>query len=109
MPERRFVMFRGHAFLGGRAVAHAVRKEALRFLAEHPDGAVVLDFSGVRGVSHSFADELLSPFSEELGQAVPNRVRIENASPGVVEMLRLVADMHDLVMPQVGPGVPEAA
>ena len=107
--EKRIRVFRRYAFLAGRSVAYDVRREILRFLAENPEGTVVLDFSDVRGVSHGFADELLSPLSEELGDATPLRVRIENASPKVLEMIRFVADMYGLTMPQIASGSPRNA
>ncbi len=107
--DKRFVLFRGHRFLGGRAVAYEVRREAEKLLEKQPNLVIVLDFEGVEGVSHSFADELLSPLSDLLGERVAERVRIENVDPDVLEDLRLVAMMHGLHMPSVASRRPAAA
>jgi hypothetical protein len=94
-------LYSGRAFLGGRAVAHRVRTEAVRLLASRSDSVVVLDFEGVDGVSHSFGDELLSPLAELLDQAVAKRVKLANCSASTLADLRSVADMHRLPMPHV--------
>ena len=92
-------LFRGHRFLGGRSVAHQVRLVAHDILENDPNALVVLDFAKVEGVSHSFADELLSPLSEYLNEDMKRRVLLANCAPEVLEELQLVADMHRLVMP----------
>lgn len=94
-------LYRGHAFLGGRGVAHEVRTEVERRLAESERSVIVLDFAGVEGVSHSFADELLSPLSERFDQQVSRRVKLVNVAEEVAEDLKLVADMHGLYVPEV--------
>jgi hypothetical protein len=94
-----FTLYRGHRFLGGRAVAHNVRRAAEAFLASNLKAAVVLDFRRVEGVSHSFADELLSPLSELLQEETRERVFLTNCSDEVLEELQLVATMHGLFMP----------
>jgi hypothetical protein len=103
MTTRRFRLADRRRFLGGRAVAHRVRLEAEDFLRDVPDGVVVLDFSNVEGISHSFADELLSPLSELLGERVRERVFVEGADEEVAEILAIVARMHRLWMPTVRP------
>lgn len=90
---------RGHQFLGGRGTAHAVRRAAEDLLASDASAVVVLDFAGVEGVSHSFADELLSPLSELLHEAMHHRVLLANCAADVREELELVASMHRLFMP----------
>lgn len=90
---------RGHRFLGGRGTAHAARRAAEELLGHDPSAVVVLDFSGVEGVSHSFADELLSPLSELLHEAMQHRVLLANCADDVREELELVASMHRLFMP----------
>lgn len=94
-------LYFGRGFLGGRAVAHKVRTEAAVLLAAHEDSMVVLDFSSVDGVSHSFADELLSPLADMLSADVTRRVSLANCSPSTLADLRSVADMHGLPMPRV--------
>lgn len=95
-------LYRGQRFLGGRSLANRVRVAAEDLLARDDDTVVVLDFAGVEGVSHSFADELLSPLTELLHSAVRDRVWLVNCAPEVREDLELVATMHGLVMPALG-------
>jgi hypothetical protein len=92
-------LYRGHRFLGGRSVAHRVRRDAEVLLGSNPKAVVILDFSGVEGVSHSFADELLTPLSELLKSTTRERVFLKNCASEVLEELELVATMHDLFMP----------
>jgi hypothetical protein len=94
-------LYSGRGFLGGRAVAHKVRTEAAMLLAADADCVVVLDFSLVDGVSHSFADELLSPLADMLSDDVKRRVSLANCSPSTLADLQSVADMHGLPMPRV--------
>jgi hypothetical protein len=94
-------IYAGRAFLGGRGTAFTVRTRASDLLTSSPDAVVVLDFAGVKGVSHSFADELLSPLADLLSSDVPKRVKIANCTQTVEGGLRSVADMHELRMPQV--------
>lgn len=94
-------LYRGHAFLGGRGTAHEIRADVERRLAKGKHAIITLDFAGVEGVSHSFADELLSPLSERLGQQVSRRVRLVNVADDVAEDLEVVADMHGLYVPEV--------
>lgn len=95
----RFAMDQGHSFLGGRSLANKIRNAALDALSTDPDARVVLDFAGIRGVSHSFADELIAPMSEKLGRKMGHRVTFEHCDPFVVEALRLVCEMHSLNAP----------
>ena len=99
MEWRTLTLKRDHRFLGGRGVAHQVRTAAEALLRKDPPAVVVLDFAGVDGVSHSFADELLSPLSDLLHEAVRSRVLLANCSGDVREELELVAAMHGLFMP----------
>lgn len=96
---KTLTVFQGNAFLGGRQVAFELRSQAIQFLSENPNQDVVLDFSNVRGVSHSFSDELLSPLSDFLGHNTLNRVKIRHCVKVVREDLEGVADLHDLYMP----------
>lgn len=101
--ERVLTAYHGTAFLGGRAVGFKLRSEAERILSADRRAHLVLDFARVEGVSHSFADELLSPLSDMLGKATPSRVAVRNCSSDVAADLRSVADMHGLFMPFVEP------
>lgn len=92
-------LFSGNEFLGGRHVAFVIRTDACRMLEEAPESKVILDFQGVRGVSHSFSDELLSPLSDALGAYASDRVRIVNCDKTVEEGLKSVARLHNLNAP----------
>ena len=96
-------LFQGHRFLGGRAVANRVRNEAESLLRTDRTAVVLLDFTGVEGVSHSFADELLTPLNELLCERLSTRVFLSNCSSGVREGLEVTASMHGLVMPAAAP------
>jgi hypothetical protein len=76
-----------------------VRLAAEDALCRDRSTVVVLDFAKVEGVSHSFADELLSPLSELLHEECAKRVQLANCASEVVEELELVAMMHGLAMP----------
>lgn len=94
-----FQLFAGNEFLGGRQVAFAVRTEALRWLEADLHSMIDLNFSGVRGVSHSFSDELLSPLSDALGKDVGRRVMISHCEEAVRQNLESVAMLHGLHVP----------
>lgn len=91
-------------FLGGRALAHDLRGRVRSALEHDRDCTVVLDLSGVEGVSHSFADELLSPLSEWLDEAFADRVILAGCSQDVLDELEAVAVLHGLFMPAVAAG-----
>jgi hypothetical protein len=96
-----------HRFLGGRALAHDLRRRIQAELEADRDRVLVLDLTGVEGVSHSFADELLSPLSEWLEEGLADRVVLAGAADEVIEALELVATLHGLFMPAVADeGVP---
>ncbi|MBN20215.1 MAG: hypothetical protein CL678_02920 [Bdellovibrionaceae bacterium] len=62
--------------LGGRKLA-----EEIRLKIENSLEPVVLDFSGIRTVSHSFADELIGKLAENLGPvAFKQKIKIINLS-----------------------------
>jgi hypothetical protein len=96
--ETILTVFSGREFLGGRAVAHKVRTEAERVLSANRGAIVVLDFEGVRGISHSFGDELLSSLGDFFDGEEPDRVFLANCTKDVWDDLKSVADMHDLPM-----------
>ena len=97
-------MFRGNRFLGGRGWANEVRNRVGDLLQRDPETIILLDFSRVEGVSHSFADELLAPLSELLEERFATRVLVANCAAEVMEELELVALMHGLAMPGVAAG-----
>ncbi|WP_354857350.1 STAS-like domain-containing protein [Acetobacter fabarum] len=99
-------LFSGNEFLGGRHVAFVVRTKACELLTANPSSKIELDFEGVRGVSHSFSDELLSPLSELLGQEVTNHVCITHCDPHVADDLISVAELHSLFMPAISSDSP---
>ena len=101
--EYRLPLFEGHAFLGGRGVAFRARTRAEQVLQSDPNSLVFLDCKGVDGVSHSFADELLSSLSDLLGAAVEERVSLINCISSVYDDFVSVAEMHQLHMPGRGP------
>lgn len=93
-------LFQGTPFLGGRQVAFKVRSQAIQFLTTHPQQTLVLDFTDVRGVSHSFSDELLSPLSDLLGCTTSSRVIVTHCDEMVRDGLQGVAELHDLHLPK---------
>jgi hypothetical protein len=96
--QRTLLLYSGHSFLGGRSVAFKVRTEAEVVLRTTSD-TVVLDFDKVEGVSHSFADELLSSLTDLLGDRLCERVVLTNCQDSVYRDLESVAHMHCLSMP----------
>lgn len=102
-------MFRDGRFLGGRGLANEVRNQLADTLERDPRSVVTLDFSCIEGVSHSFADELLTPLSELLGEAFAERVLLVNCAPDVLKGLKVVAEMHELTMPGLVPSDRKAA
>lgn len=92
-------LFRGNPFLGGRQVAFEVRTKAIKLLKDET-ASVCLDFESVRGVSHSFSDELLSPLADELGDILKKRVVIMNCDKKVQDDLMGVAKLHSLTLPR---------
>jgi hypothetical protein len=61
---------------------------------------VLFDFSGVTGVSHGFADELLTPLNELESEDLARRVVFWNCGARVREALELVAELHHLKLPR---------
>ena len=103
--NRTFTLFRGHPFLGGRGSANAVRTAAEDALRADPSGLVILDFAGVKGVSHSFTDELLAPLSELLGSQMCRRVVVRHCAPAVWDAMQAVCEMHSLTLPAAEKGL----
>ncbi len=91
--EQVLAVFRGADILKHAGDAGALRREIEEVLREGEDTVVVLDFAGVNGLSHGFVDELLAPLFDLLGEAMPDRVLLDNCSAAVLNDLKCVADM----------------
>jgi len=75
----------------GRTFATRPRGEQIReaILSRPPAETIELDFQGVEGVSHSFADELVARLAEYGASAAkPFAVEVFGAEPGVERALR---------------------
>lgn len=90
----------GVRFLGGRARAQRIRLAICGALEAGEASRFAVDFSGCTGISHSAADELLTPLTETFGDDLPTRVTFLGCSDSVREMLEGVSDMHDLGLPR---------
>ncbi len=77
------------AYLVGRGLGTLVHQLVMDEL--HEEVPVILDFSGVKMVTPSFADELVSKLLTQLG---PNRLRrcvsVVNARPEIIAWIRYV-------------------
>ena len=98
---KMYRLYQGQQFLGSRGLANAVRVSAEETLTSDSSAVVEFDFSGVRGVSHGYLDELLTPLSELLGEHLSGHVTFTNCSAAVVEAVDLVCEMHHLHRPTV--------
>lgn len=96
---KTFDMYRGLPFLGSRGTANIARCMAEDFLRADSQAKVVFDFSGVKGVSHGYADESITPLNELLGPVIKQRVVFENCDDKVEETFRLVCGLHSLQAP----------
>ncbi|MEI6705243.1 MAG: STAS-like domain-containing protein [Deltaproteobacteria bacterium] len=76
-------------FLSTRFLGEIVRKEIIDYLGLHP--VVTLDFQGVSGLSHSFADECFGFLVAENGIGLfKDRLRFANLNPEIQAILRFV-------------------
>ena len=98
--QKSVQMLGKHSFLGGRGTANSARNEVLKLFRGSAKTVVQLDFSGVEDVSHSYADELLSPLSDYLGERMQDRLVFMNCAKEVRETFRLVGKMHGLNLPR---------
>ena len=84
IPMNQWGEFLGTRFLGEEA--QKILKQALA-----ADSEVCLDFDGVRGVSHSFADEAVGVLAQELGlEAFKQCVRFQGLNNEIKTVLRFV-------------------
>lgn len=76
--------------LATRWMGALIRNEIEKALDASAD-PVVVDASGVRSMSHSFADECFGKLAEQRGlTALLGRMRIENVAPDVLPVVRYV-------------------
>jgi hypothetical protein len=87
-------------FLGSRNTARRIRMAITAISHGVSVQRALVDFSGVSGVSHSFADELLTPLTEQFGTDLSNRVSFVNCTDPVERAFGVVADMHGLKLPR---------
>ena len=91
-------------FAGNDVLADQLEAATLRRRVEEAldDGdAVVLDFASVNRIAPGFVDELIAPLFDLLGEALPERVLLENCSASVLNDLKCVAEMQRPVT--IGP------
>jgi hypothetical protein len=87
-------------FLGSRNTGRRLWLTISAALKDQAVRRALIDFSGISGISHGFADELLSPLSERLGKSLANRVSFVNCANAVERTFGVVADMHGLQLPK---------
>jgi hypothetical protein len=76
-------------FLGLRVEGEALR-EKMEEIILREGGKVVLDFEGIRGITHCFADEIVGIFTRAFGKEwVKENIRVVNANESVRGMLNL--------------------
>ncbi len=76
-------------FLGLRVEGEVVREKMEEVIMKECRVAV-LDFEGIRGISHCFADEVVGIFARAFGKEwVKENIRVVNADDNVRSMLNL--------------------
>jgi alkylhydroperoxidase/carboxymuconolactone decarboxylase family protein YurZ len=79
----------GCDLLGLRVEGEVVREKMEEIIMKE-GRVVVLDFEGVRGIAHTFADEIVGIFTRAFGKEwVKENIRVVNASESVRSMLNL--------------------
>lgn len=80
----------GFDYAGARASGEGIR-ERIRFIIDE-GGYVTLDFTGVDGISHSFADEILGVIVRAFGIEFIQRgnLRLNNANEDIKAILNFV-------------------
>jgi anti-anti-sigma regulatory factor len=80
-------------FLGLRVEGEAVRERMEKVIMKEGK-KVVLDFEGVRGISHCFADEIVGIFARVFGKEwVKENIRVVNVNENVRSMLNLAVKL----------------
>ncbi|MCI4453772.1 MAG: STAS-like domain-containing protein [Thermodesulfobacterium sp.] len=81
-------------FLGLRVEGEVVR-EKLEEIIMKEDKVAVLDFEGIRGITHTFADEVVGIFASAFGKEwLKRNVRVINANESVRDMLNLAVRLR---------------
>ncbi len=76
-------------FLGLRVEGEVVREKMEEAIMKEGK-IVVLDFDGIRGLTHCFADEVVGIFARAFGKEwVKENIRVVNANENVRRMLNL--------------------
>jgi hypothetical protein len=77
------------SFLGTRGLGAKVRSDIIKSCADSQQ--IIIDFSNVDALSHSFADECIGGLLTELGaESFKERIRFKNMSEEIDALLRLV-------------------
>jgi hypothetical protein len=86
--------------LATRPLGLQLREDLTRLAAGNDE--VVLDFSGVSGTSHSFADEFVAHLAEEVRDGEQDfSLAIHSASPDVERVIQKALDRRGLKVPVV--------
>ena len=86
--------------LATRPLARELREDLTEAAAGEDE--VVLDFSGVAGTSHSFADEFVAHLAEEVRSGQQGfSLAIHSVSPDVERVIRKALDRRGLDIPVV--------
>jgi hypothetical protein len=81
-------------FLGLRVDAEVVREKMEEIIMKNGKVAV-LDFEGVRGITHTFADELVGIFASVFGKEwVKRNIKVINANENVRSILNLAVKLR---------------
>lgn len=78
----------GRAFGSNRYEAIPVRKQLEAFLAEH--GTATVDFQQIPQATQSWVDEIVGKFVLKEGAAFLKRVKFQNCSPVIQDIIRFV-------------------
>jgi len=80
-------------FLGLRVEGEVVREKMEEVIMKE-GRRVVLDFEGVRGITHAFADEIIGIFARAFGKEwVKENIRVVNANENVRFILNLAVKL----------------
>jgi hypothetical protein len=86
--------------LATRPLGRQLREDLIQSAAT--EDAVVLDFAGVAGTSHSFADEFVAHLAEEVRDGTRSfSLAIHSASPDVERVIRRALQRRGVEVPVV--------
>jgi hypothetical protein len=81
-------------FLGLRVEAEVVREKMEEIIMKNGKVAV-LDFEGIRGIAHTFADEIVGIFTSAFGKEwLKRNVKVINANENVRSILNLAVKIR---------------